>query len=120
MMAPKAKTKSGRALQIAHNPAVSYVGNGHVVRRGGFAGAAERPPRAGRRIFSQSMLTLQVTYINYHRSWLRGDGKDPMTNPAHPDMAWHLRRLLEAVKAAACGLDGRWGWLAGPMLLLTW
>ena len=46
-----------------------------------------------------------------------------MTHPAdptHPDMAWHLRRLLEAVKEAACGLEGRWGWLAGPMALLAW
>ena len=43
-----------------------------------------------------------------------------MTNPAHPDMAWHLRRLLETVKEAACGLEGRWRWLAGPMALLTW
>ena len=44
-----------------------------------------------------------------------------MTNPApQPDMAWHLRRLLEAVKEAACGLEGRWGWLTAPMLLLTW
>ena len=43
-----------------------------------------------------------------------------MTNPAHPDMAWHLRRLLEAVKEAACGLEGRWGWLGAPMALLTW
>jgi hypothetical protein len=44
-----------------------------------------------------------------------------MTKPApQPDMAWHLRRLLEAVKEAACGLEGRWGWLTAPMLLLTW
>jgi hypothetical protein len=35
-------------------------------------------------------------------------------------MAWHLRRLLEAVKEAACGLEGRWGWLGAPMALLTW
>src|SRR6185369_11179583 len=42
-----------------------------------------------------------------------------MTTPAHPDMAWHLRRLLEAVKEAACGLEGRWRWLAGPLALLT-
>jgi hypothetical protein len=42
-----------------------------------------------------------------------------MTNPAHPDMAWHLRRLLEAVKEVACGLEGRWGWLAGPIALLA-
>jgi hypothetical protein len=34
-------------------------------------------------------------------------------------MAWHLRRLLEAVKEAACGLEGRWGWLAGPIALLA-
>ena len=44
-----------------------------------------------------------------------------MTKPApQPDMAWHLRRLLEAVEEAACGLRGRWKWLTGPMLLLTW
>jgi hypothetical protein len=35
-------------------------------------------------------------------------------------MAWHLRRLLEAVKEAACGLEGRWRWLTGPLMLLTW
>ena len=40
-------------------------------------------------------------------------------NPAHPDLASHLRRLLEAVKEA-CAVEGRWGWLAGPMALLTW
>ena len=39
--------------------------------------------------------------------------------PAHPDLASHLRRLLEAVKEA-CAVEGRWGWLAGPMALLTW
>ena len=45
-----------------------------------------------------------------------------MTKPApQPDMAWCLRRLLEAVREAACGLEeGRWRWLAGPMALLTW
>ena len=44
-----------------------------------------------------------------------------MSNGApQPDMAWHLRRLLEAVEEAACGLRGRWKWLTGPMLLLTW
>ena len=44
-----------------------------------------------------------------------------MTNPApQPDMAWHLRRLLEAVKEAACGLEGRLRWLTGPLALLTW
>jgi len=44
-----------------------------------------------------------------------------MSNAApQPDMAWHLRRLLEAVQEAACGLRGRWKWLTGPMLLLTW
>src|SRR6516165_294474 len=48
-----------------------------------------------------------------------------MTKPTpQPDMAWHLRRLLEAVKEAACGLEGRWGWLAGPlaplMRICTW
>jgi hypothetical protein len=44
-----------------------------------------------------------------------------MTNPARPetDMAWHLRRLLEVVKET-CGLEGRWGWLTGPLALLTW
>ena len=42
-----------------------------------------------------------------------------MTKPTpQPDMAWHLRRLLEAVKEAACGLEGRWRWLAGPLALL--
>jgi hypothetical protein len=48
-------------------------------------------------------------------------GKDPMANPAapQPDLAWHLRRLLEAVKDA-CGLEGRWRWLTGPMLLWAW
>ena len=44
-----------------------------------------------------------------------------MSKPApQPDMAWHLRRLLEAVKEAACGLEGRWGWLAGPIALVAW
>jgi hypothetical protein len=42
-----------------------------------------------------------------------------MTHPAHPDMAWLLRRLLETVNEAACGLEGRWRWLAGPLALLT-
>ena len=41
------------------------------------------------------------------------------TNPALPDLAQSLRRLLEGVKEA-CGVEGRWGWLAGPMALLTW
>jgi hypothetical protein len=51
---------------------------------------------------------------------LNSDGKVPMSKPApQPDMAWHLRRLLEAVKEAACGLEGRWGWLAGPIALLA-
>ena len=36
-----------------------------------------------------------------------------------PDMAWHLRRLLEAVKDA-CGREGPWRWLTGPMALLMW
>src|SRR6516225_8810483 len=43
---------------------------------------------------------------------------NPAADPSHPDMAWHLRRLLEAVKGAACALEGRWGWLAGPLALL--
>src|SRR5215472_16429774 len=44
-----------------------------------------------------------------------------MTEPApQPDMAWCLRRLLEAVKEAACGLEGRLRWLTGPLALLTW
>jgi len=43
-----------------------------------------------------------------------------MTTPAHPDMAWLLHRLLETVKEAACGLEGRWRWLGGPLALLTW
>jgi hypothetical protein len=34
-------------------------------------------------------------------------------------MAWHLRRLLEAVKEA-CGQNGQWTWLTGPLALLTW
>ena len=43
-----------------------------------------------------------------------------MSHPApQPDMAWHLRRLLEAVKDA-CGLEGRWRWLTGPMALVAW
>ena len=44
-----------------------------------------------------------------------------MTSSARPetDMAWHLRRLLEAVKEA-CGQNGRWKWLTGPLALLTW
>src|SRR5215469_17653503 len=43
-----------------------------------------------------------------------------MTNPApQPDIAWHLRRLLEVV-TEACGSKGRWGWLIAPMALLTW
>lgn len=41
------------------------------------------------------------------------------TNPALPDLAQSLRRLLEGVKEACC-VEGRWGWLAGPMALLTW
>ena len=40
-------------------------------------------------------------------------------NPTHPDLAYHLRRLLEVVKGA-CAEEGRWGWLAGPVALLTW
>jgi hypothetical protein len=41
-----------------------------------------------------------------------------MNTPSpQPDMAWHLRRLLEAVKGT-CGLEGRWRWLTGPMVLL--
>lgn len=44
-----------------------------------------------------------------------------MTDPAPPpNMACHLRHLLEAVKGAACGLEGRWRWFGAPMLLLTW
>ena len=44
-----------------------------------------------------------------------------MTEPApQPDMAWCLRRLLEAVKEAARGLERRWRWLTGPLVLLTW
>jgi len=43
-----------------------------------------------------------------------------MSTPApQPDMAWHLRRLLEAVKDA-CGLEGRWRWLTGPLALVAW
>jgi hypothetical protein len=43
-----------------------------------------------------------------------------MSNAAPPpDMAWHLRHLLEAVREAACGLEGRWKWLTGPLALLT-
>ena len=51
---------------------------------------------------------------------LNSDGKASMTTPAHPDMAWHLRRLLEAVTGAARGLEGRWGWLTGPLALMMW
>jgi hypothetical protein len=52
---------------------------------------------------------------------LNGDGKALMTNPSpQPDMAWQLRCLLEAVKEAACGLEGRWRWLTAPLALLTW
>jgi len=40
-------------------------------------------------------------------------------NPTHPDLAYHLRRLIETVKGA-CAEEGRWGWLAGPVALLTW
>ena len=40
-------------------------------------------------------------------------------NSALPDLACHLRRLLEAVKDA-CGVEGRRGWLAAPMALLMW
>ena len=44
-----------------------------------------------------------------------------MTEPApQPDMAWCLRRLLEAVKEATRGLERRWRWLTGPLVLLTW
>jgi len=42
-----------------------------------------------------------------------------MTDPAHPDLTWHLRRLLEAV-TDACGRGGRWGWLTAPVGLLLW
>src|SRR5690242_2324112 len=43
-----------------------------------------------------------------------------MSKPApQPDMARHLRRLLAAVKDA-CGLEGRWRWLTGPMALVAW
>ena len=41
------------------------------------------------------------------------------TPAALPELALHLRRLLEVVKDA-CGPEGRWGWLAGPLALLTW
>jgi hypothetical protein len=44
---------------------------------------------------------------------------DPV-HPVRPDLTWHLRRLLEAVKGAACGLEGGWRWLGAPMALLTW
>jgi len=40
--------------------------------------------------------------------------------PAHPDLACQLRRLLEAVKGAACGLEGRWRWLGAPLMLVMW
>jgi hypothetical protein len=40
-------------------------------------------------------------------------------NPALPDLACHLRRLLEAVKEA-CGMEGRRGWLTWPVALLMW
>ena len=40
-------------------------------------------------------------------------------NSTLPDLAHHLRLVLEAV-TGACGSEGRWGWLAGPMTLLTW
>jgi hypothetical protein len=40
-------------------------------------------------------------------------------NPAHPDLADHLRRLLEVV-GEACAAEGRRGWLAGPLALLLW
>jgi hypothetical protein len=54
-------------------------------------------------------------------SGFNSDGKAPMSNPApQPDMVSHLRGLLEAVKAAACAIEGRWWWLAAPMLLVTW
>jgi hypothetical protein len=43
-----------------------------------------------------------------------------MTSPApQPDLASHLRHLLEAVKEAYAS-EGRWGWLARPMALLMW
>jgi len=45
---------------------------------------------------------------------------NPAADPAHPDLAWHLRRLLETVKGAARGLEGRWGWLGAPLVWLTW
>ena len=40
-------------------------------------------------------------------------------NPTHPDLAYHLRRLIETVKGA-CAEERRWGWLAGSVALLTW
>jgi len=41
-----------------------------------------------------------------------------MTTPApQPDLAWHLRRLLEAVKGT-CGQNGGWKWLTGPLALV--
>jgi len=45
---------------------------------------------------------------------------NPAADPAHPDLAWHLRRLLETVKGAARGLEGRWGWVGAPLVWLTW
>ena len=49
---------------------------------------------------------------------MNSDGKAPMTTPAPQlDLAWHLRRLLEAARES-CGQNGRWKWLARPMTLL--
>src|SRR5690242_10543648 len=54
-------------------------------------------------------------------SAFNSNGKAPMNNPApKPDMAAQLRGLLEVVKGAACAIEGRWGWLAAPMLLVRW
>ena len=40
-------------------------------------------------------------------------------NPALPDLSWYLRSLREAVKVA-CDAKRSRGWLALPMVLLTW
>ena len=62
-------------------------------------------------------MTLLIWRANYG---LFGTVTKRMTEkPTLPDLAYHLRSLLEAVKEA-CAEKGRWGWLAAPVALLTW
>jgi hypothetical protein len=55
-----------------------------------------------------------LTMVGVER-WMKGM---PET-PAHPDLVHSLRSLLKAVRER-CALEGRWGWLAAPMAVVTW